>query len=114
MEKDDLTLYIIKETYSSRSAAALIENPQDRNSAIRPLLESLGGKLCHFYIAYTEDTAYLVVKLPDEKSLAAFLIAVKASGAVKSITATPVMTATDAVDVFKRAATVNYRPPAKN
>jgi len=112
MENDSLTLYIIKETYSSRSASALINNPQDRNDAIQPLVEDLGGKLCHFYIACNEDTAYLIIKLPDEKSLAALLIAIKASGAVKSITATPVMTASDAVDVFKQASTVNYRPPA--
>jgi len=108
-----MRLYLIKEQYNTEAAKGILSSPEDRTEAVRPILESLGGKLCHFYIAYNEDVVYLIVKLPNEESLAALLMAIKAGGTINSISATPVMTATDAVKVFKKARSIKYRPPGE-
>ena len=106
-----MTRYLIEEAYTSQAASAVIRNPQDRTDAVKPVFESVGGKLEHFYIAYNENTVYLVAEIPDQESLVAILMAIQAGGGVSSIKATPLMTATEAVDIFKKAGSVGYSPP---
>jgi len=49
--------------------------------------------------------------MPDQESVGAVNAAIFASGAVTSIKATAIVTAEEAVDIFKKAANVAYRPP---
>jgi len=46
-----MTRYLIEETVTSQAVAALMKNPHDRTEAVRPVFESVGGKLEHYYIA---------------------------------------------------------------
>ena len=106
-----MTRYLIQETVSSQGAAAMIENPHDRADAVRPIFESVGGKLEHYYVAYTENTVYILAEIPDQESLTTLLMAFIAGGGPTSVKATPLYTATEAVDVFKKAGSLGYRPP---
>jgi len=106
-----MTRYLIEETITSQAAAALIKNPHDRTEVIRPIFESVGGKLEHFYVAYNENTVYILAEIPDQESLAAIIWAFQAGGGPISLKATPLMTATEAVDMTKRAGSLGYRPP---
>jgi len=106
-----MTRYLIEEIISSQAAAAVMKNLEDRTEVIRPIFESVGGKLEHYYVAYTENTVYLVAEIPDQESLAALLWAFQAGGGPTSVKATPIMTFTEAVDVFKKSGSLGYRPP---
>ncbi len=106
-----MTRYLIEETITSQAAAALMKNPHDRTEAIRPIFEAVGGKLEHYYVAYSENTVYLLAEIPDQESLAAILWAFQAGGGPVSVKATPLMTATEAVGVLKKAGNLGYRPP---
>ena len=106
-----MTRYLIQETYTSQAAAALIKEPHDRMEVVRPIFESVGGKLEHYYVACNENTVYLVAELPDQESLAALVVAFQAGGGPMSVKATPIMTTKEAVDVFKKAGSFDYRPP---
>jgi uncharacterized protein with GYD domain len=90
--------------------APIMKNPHDRTEAVRPIFESVGGKLEHYYVAYTENTVYLIAEIPDQESLAAILWAFQAGGGPMSIKATPLMTATEAADILKKAGNLGYRP----
>jgi uncharacterized protein with GYD domain len=107
-----MTRYLIEHIPVPQAAAVVIKNPQDRTEAIRTIFESVGGKLEHYYIAFSEGTIYLLGELPDEESLAAIMTSLWASGVSMSLKAKAIVTATEAVDVFKKAGTVGYRPPA--
>ena len=106
-----MTRYLIEETPMPQAAAALIKNPQDRTEAMRTIFESVGGRLEHYYIAFSEGTVYLLAEIPDQESLATIMMAIYASGVAMSLKATALMTATEAVDVFKKAGSLGYRPP---
>jgi uncharacterized protein with GYD domain len=106
-----MTRYLIEHIPVPQAAAAVIKNPEDRTEAIRTIFESVGGRLDHYYIAYGENTVYLLGEIPDEESLGAFMMSIWASGVSMSLKAKPIMTATEAVEVFKKAGTVGYRPP---
>jgi len=66
-----MTRYLIEETISSQAAAAVMKNLEDRTEVIRPIFESVGGKLEHYYVAYSENTVYLIAEIPIQESLAA-------------------------------------------
>jgi len=104
-----MTRYLIEETYTSQAAAAVIKNPQDRSEAIRPIFETVGGRLEHYYIACNENTVYLLAEIPDQESLSAIILAFQAGGGPMSIKATPLMTATEALNVMKRAGSLGYQ-----
>ena len=104
-----MTLYLIEETITSQAAAAIMKKPHDRAEAIRPIFESVGGKLEHYYVAYSENTIYLLAEIPDQESLAAIIWAFQAGGGPMSIKATPLMTATEALNVMKRAGSLGYQ-----
>ena len=104
--------YLIEHTPVPQASAAVIKNPQDRTEAIRNMFESVGGKLDHYYIAKGEPTVYVLGELPDEERLAAVVTSIWASGVSMSIKSKAIMTAAEAVDVYKKAGAVSYRPPS--
>jgi len=115
IEKGDsnMTRYLIEETVSSQAVAALIKNPHDRTEVVRPIFESVGGKLEHYYVAYNENTVYMLAEIPDQESLAAILWSFKSGGGPLSIRATPLMTMTESVDMLKKAGSLGYRGPSE-
>ncbi len=91
---------------------ALIQNPQDRAQANRPVFEAVGGKLQEYYFAVGHNTVYVVAEMPDEVSVEALTMAVLAGGTVTSIKATAILTAAEAMAAMKQAGTLGYRPPS--
>ena len=108
-----MTRYLIEETASSQAVAALIKNPHDRTEVVSRTFESVGGKLESYYIAYTENKVYVLAELPDHDSLTTLLMTFMAGGGPTSVKATPLLTATEAVDIFKRAGSLDYSPPTQ-
>ena len=106
-----MTRYLIEETYTSQAASAIIKNPEDRTEAIRPVIESVGGTLEQYYIAFSENKVYLLVEIPKQENLSAVMTAIQAGGGITSWKATALMTATEAVAVFKKAGSLGYKPP---
>lgn len=108
-----MTKYLIKETVSSLATDAVLKNLEDRTEILRPIFESLGGKLEQYYVAYNENTVYLIAELPDQESLSALIWTFQAGGGPTSIKATPIMTFKESLDVFKKAGTLGYTPPTE-
>jgi len=105
--------YMIQETPTPQVAVALLQNPEDRTELVRRIFEAVGGSLERYYVSFAEMTVFLIVDIPDQASLDAIMMAIFAGGGLTSIRATPIVTASEAVDTFKRAASVAYQPPGK-
>ena len=108
-----MTRYLIKETVSSQAVAAIMKNPEDRTEVLRPIFESVGSKLEQYYVAYNENTVYLIADLPDQESLATIIWAFQAGGGPTSINSTPIMTFKESLDVLKKAGNLGYSPPTE-
>ena len=101
-----LDLYEI--SYTADSIAAQIKNPQDRlETAARPVIESVGGKLLGGGFAFGDHDVVLMVEAPDDESVAAVALAVEAGGAVKSGRTTKLLTGSQWVAALKKASTVS-------
>ena len=46
--------YLIELTTTTEYARGMLENPEDRSEAVRPLLEATGCKLEHYYMLYKD------------------------------------------------------------
>ena len=57
--------YLAMFTYSNEAMAAMIENPADREPAVRRVLESVGAHLEAFYWMFGSHDGVAVVEAPD-------------------------------------------------
>jgi len=73
-------------SYSDTAIAAMIENPADRDAAVRRVAESVGARLESFYWMRGSYDGMAVIDAPDSLTMAGIETAVKASGAVRSET----------------------------
>jgi uncharacterized protein with GYD domain len=103
--------YLIQASYSSEAARALVGNPQDRSNAVRPVIESLGGKLISVYMAFGEHDTIAIVEMPDNASAAAFAMAAAAGGGISSVKTTPLLTIEEGVEAMRKAGGSGYSPP---
>ena len=49
--------YLIQAAYTPDAWAALVNQPQNRLEAVRPVVEKLGGKFEHVWLAFGEYTS---------------------------------------------------------
>jgi uncharacterized protein with GYD domain len=101
--------YLVQVAYNESAWKALIQNPQDRMEAVRPAVESLGGKINDGYFAFGDYDAVVIVEMPDNVAASALAIAFAGGGACKTVKTIPLMTSAEAVEAFKKASRTGYR-----
>ena len=104
--------YLIQASYTPEAVAKLVRNPQDRLSAVAPVLERLGGRLVSKWMALGEFDVVAIVELPDPVSVTAFSMAVLAGGALRACKTTPLLTPEESVASMRKASQAGYQPPA--
>ena len=105
--------YMIEETLSPQAAAGVMQKPEDRFEVLKPFCEAAGCKLEQFYISAIENKSYLIIESPDMNTVYTVGANFLASGAASAIKCIPLITVPEAIDLFKKAAGLGYRPPGK-
>ncbi|MEU3301885.1 MULTISPECIES: GYD domain-containing protein [unclassified Streptomyces] len=101
--------YLIQASYSAEGTKGLLtEGGTGRREAVVRTLASCGGTLEWMYFAFGDDDLYIVADMPDDVSMAATSIAVRATGAIRS-RAVPLLSPED-IDAATRKA-VDFRAP---
>jgi uncharacterized protein with GYD domain len=104
-------LYLSKFSYTPATWARLIGNPEDRRTAARTYIESVGGTLHGFWYAFGAHDGYTLWEAPDNVSMAAVALAIGSSGALSSLETTVLLTVDETLDALRKAEQVQYRPP---
>jgi uncharacterized protein with GYD domain len=78
--------YLSLFSYSEESLAAMIENPVDREPAVRAVLESVGARLQVFYWMFGPHDGVAVVEAPDSLTMAGVSAAISSTGTVRAET----------------------------
>ena len=108
-----MPLYLYELSYTAESIAAQIKDPQDRlETAARPALEKVGGKLLGGGFAFGDRDVVMLCEAPDDESVAAVALAVAAGGAVRSAKTTKLLTGGQWVAALKKAGALSgaYKP----
>lgn len=101
--------YFVRATYNAEGAKGLLrEGGTLRRKATERTLRSVGAKLESFYFGFGETNVYLIVDAPDNASVAALSLAVKASGASEA-SFTALLTPEEMDEAVKKGA--RYYPP---
>ena len=102
--------YLIQVAYTSEAMAALISNVENREDAVRPVIERLGGSLKTAYFAFGDYDVVMIVSMPSEVEAASISMAFTAGGALRSVKATPLMSLIQGMEAMRKAATCGYQP----
>ena len=103
--------YLVQIAYTSDAWGAMVKQPQNRLEAVRPVVEKLGGKFEHAWLAFGEYDIIGVVEMPENTEAAAFAMAVSAAGAVKAFKTTPLLSVEEGVEAMRKAQGAGYRRP---
>jgi uncharacterized protein with GYD domain len=101
--------YLFQGRYSTNAIKAMVETPQDREAAARPLVEAAGGKLHHLFFCFGVEDIVALVEAPDDNAMAACALTIGASGALSSGATTKLMTAADAMKAMATAKSISSR-----
>ncbi len=102
--------FLLQVSYQPEAWAAMLKKPQNREQAVRPAIEALGGRAQQFWMAFGDYDIVGVVDMPDSVSAAAFSMAIMAGGACKAVKTTPLLTVEEGVDAMRKAASCGYKP----
>ena len=105
--------YLIQAGYTAEAWRALVNKPEDRSEAVRPVIEKLGGRIVHSWYAFGEYDIVAIVEMPDNVSAAALSLAQAAGGAMRSLETTPLLEVAEGLEAMKRASKAGYRPPGE-
>ena len=103
--------YLLQVAYTPDAWATMVKNPQNREDAVRPAVEKLGGRFESFYLAFGDFDVVAVCEFPDNASAAAFSLAAASGGSVKAFKTTPLLTPNEGIDAMKKAGGSGYKPP---
>src|SRR5215510_3222311 len=71
---------------SQNYAKAFLAAPEDREPAVRKLIEAAGGKIINFYFTTGDSDFLLVSEANDAESIIASLLAASAAGTISDVT----------------------------
>ena len=108
-----MPMYLTRFSYTPDTWAKLVKNPEDRRTAAKQYIESIGGKLHGFWYAFGDHDGYNLWEAPDNVSMAAVAIAIGGGGALSSIHTTVLLTVEETVDALKKASNIAYRRPGQ-
>ena len=106
-----MPVYMVQASYAPQSVASMVKTPQDRAAAIKPMIESMGGKLQDLWFCFGEYDIVAIAEMPDNLTAAAMSMAIGSSGAMTSYRTTPLMTSADAKKAMEKAGGVGYTAP---
>jgi uncharacterized protein with GYD domain len=104
--------YMFQASFTSEAWAKMVREPQNREQAMRPVIEKLGGKLIGYWFAFGESDAVVIAQFPDNVSAAAASLAATAGGAVKSLKTTALMSVEESMQAMRKADAAGYRAPS--
>lgn len=87
-----MSLFLAQAAYTGESWKMKLENQQNVQQRINPLVKELGGNLVGAFYAFGEYDIVLLMEMPSEEAAAAFALAVSAGGSVSVLKTTPLLT----------------------
>ena len=104
-----MTLYMYQASYTARSMAAQLKEPQDLVEAFKPTLEDLGAKIVVAGFPFGDYDVLVVYEAPDDMTAASVAMAIAAAGEVKSGKTTRLLSGQEWLESLRKRHIVNMR-----
>ena len=95
---------------------ALLGAPEDREPAVRKLIEDAGGKVISYYMTTGDSDFLLISEANGSEAIIAALMAFSAAGMISDVATARAWTAAEFKSIAERGAKAakTYRPPGKH
>jgi uncharacterized protein with GYD domain len=103
--------YLIQAAYTPDSWTALVQQPENRATPVRRMVERAGGRLECFYLSFGDYDIVSIAEFPDNASAAAVSIAASAGRGIKTIRTTPLLSVEETIGALTKAQVLEYEPP---
>ena len=97
-----MALYMYQASYTAKSMAAQLKEPEDPVEAIRSALEDVGAKLLVAAFPFGEYDVLVVYEAPDDVTAASVAMAVAAEGEVKSAKTTRLLSGQEWLESLRK------------
>jgi uncharacterized protein with GYD domain len=104
-----MALYMYQASYTAKSMAAQLKEPQDPAGPISSALEEVGATLLVAGFPFGEYDVLVVYEAPDDVTAASVAMAVAAAGEVKSAKTTRLLSGQEWLESLRRRKVVNVR-----
>jgi uncharacterized protein with GYD domain len=104
-----MALYMYQASYTAKSMAAQLKEPEDPVESIRSALEDVGAELVVTGFPFGEYDVLVVYEAPDDVTAASVAMAVAAAGEVKSAKTTRLLSGQEWLDSLRKRRVVNIR-----
>jgi uncharacterized protein with GYD domain len=104
-----MALYMYQASYTAKSMAAQLKEPEDPVEAIRSALEDVGAELLVTGFPFGEYDVLVVYEAPDDVTAASVAMAVAAAGEVKSAKTTRLLSGQEWLESLRKRRVVNIR-----
>ena len=97
--------YLVQATCAPEAWTVMMEDPEAyRGKWVQIVVEKLGGRVENVWLALGEYDVVVICQLPDNVAAAALSMAFSATGSLKELKTTPLLTVEEGVAAMKRAA----------
>ena len=104
-----MALYMYQASYTAKSMAAQLKEPEDPVEAIRSALEDVGAELVVTGFPFGEYDVLVVYEAPDDVTAASVAMAVAAAGEVKSAKTTRILSGQEWLESLRKRRVVTAR-----
>ena len=104
-----MALFMYQASYTAKSLAAQLEEPQDPVDVIRPTLEDVGAKLLVAGFPFGEYDLLIVYEAPDDMTAASVAMAVSAAGEVRAGKTTRLLSGQEWLESLRKRKVVKVR-----
>jgi uncharacterized protein with GYD domain len=109
-----MPLYMYQASYTAKSMADQLKEPQDPLEEIRPTLEELGATIVVAGFPFGEYDVVLVYEAPDDMTAASVAMAVAAAGEVRSGKTTRLLSGQEWLESLRKRRIVTTRKRASH
>ncbi|HXC83138.1 MAG TPA: GYD domain-containing protein [Trebonia sp.] len=104
-----MPLYMYQASYTAKSMAAQLKEPEDPVETIRPTVEDLGAKILVAGFPFGEYDVLVVYEAPDDMTAASVSMAIAAAGEVRSGKTTRLLSGHEWLESLRKRRVVNVR-----
>ena len=104
-----MALYMYQASYTAKSMAAQLKEPEDPVEAIRSALEDVGAELVVTGFPFGEYDVLVVYEAPDDVTAASVAMAVAAAGDVKSAKTTRLLSGQEWLESLRKRRVLTTR-----
>jgi uncharacterized protein with GYD domain len=110
-EETLMPTFMVQASYTNTAWGKLVQRPENRMEAVKPMIERLGGQILSWYYAFGDYDVVVLFEVPNNGTAAAISMAIAGSGAVKAFKTTVLLSPDEGFDSMLLAQGAGYRQP---